>query len=84
VGKLIYDIAYAISVVSQFLHDPRERHLHAVNRIIQYLRAFPGKGLLFKKGGNLSIKVYTDVDYVGSLVERRSTTGIAFSWVEIW
>ncbi|RDX90369.1 hypothetical protein CR513_27776, partial [Mucuna pruriens] len=33
VGKLIYlshtrlDIAYAVSVVSQFMHDPRERHL---------------------------------------------------------
>ncbi|RDX86838.1 putative mitochondrial protein, partial [Mucuna pruriens] len=40
VGKLIYlshtrpNIAYAISVVSQFMHDPRERHPQAVERIL--------------------------------------------------
>ncbi|XP_029129864.1 uncharacterized protein LOC109816369 isoform X2 [Cajanus cajan] len=40
VGKLIYlshtrpDIAYAVSVVSQFMHDPRERHMQAVDKIL--------------------------------------------------
>ena len=57
------------------MHDPRERHLQAVDKIIQYLKASPGKGLLFKKGENLSMKVYTDADYAGSIVDRRSTTG---------
>ncbi|RDX73822.1 Copia protein, partial [Mucuna pruriens] len=44
-GKLIYlshtrsDIAYDVSVVSQFMHDPRKRHLQAVERILQYLKA---------------------------------------------
>jgi len=79
VGKVIYlshtkpDIAYAVSVVSQFMHDPREKHLQAINRIIQYLKSSPGKELLFKKEKNLSMKVYTDADYVGSIVDRRST-----------
>jgi len=81
VGKLIYlshtrpDIAYAVNLVSQFMHDPRERHLQAVDKIIQYLKASPGKGLLLKKGENLSMKVYTDADYAGLIVDRRSTTG---------
>ncbi|XP_057720233.1 uncharacterized mitochondrial protein AtMg00810-like [Arachis stenosperma] len=81
VEKLIYlshtrpDIAYAVNVVSQFMHDPREGHLQAVNRIIQYLKASPGKGLLFKKEGILSMKVYTDANYAGSIIDRRSTSG---------
>ncbi|RDX99177.1 putative mitochondrial protein, partial [Mucuna pruriens] len=79
VGKLIYlshtrpDIAYAVNVVSQFMHDPRERHLQAVERILQYLKASPGKGLLFIKEGTLSMEIYTDTDYAGSIVDRRST-----------
>ena len=37
VGKLIYlshthlDIAYAVSVVSQFMHNPSEEHTDAIN-----------------------------------------------------
>ncbi|RDX94047.1 Copia protein, partial [Mucuna pruriens] len=67
VRKLIYlsptrpDIAYAVSV--------------AVERILQYLKASPGKGLLFKKEGTLSMEIYTDADYAGSVVDRRSTSG---------
>ncbi|XP_072087332.1 uncharacterized mitochondrial protein AtMg00810-like [Arachis hypogaea] len=81
VEKLIHlshtkpDIAYAVSVVSQFMHDPRERHLQAISMIIQYLKASPGKGLLLKKEGILSMKVYTDADYAGSIIDRRSTSG---------
>ena len=55
VGRLIYlshtrpDIAYAVSVVSQFMHCPSEEHMKAVYRILKYLKMNPGKGLLFKK-----------------------------------
>ncbi|RDX84089.1 Copia protein, partial [Mucuna pruriens] len=44
VGKLIYlsqirpAIAYIVSMVSQFMHDPKERHLQIVERILQYLK----------------------------------------------
>lgn len=81
VGKLIYlshtrpDIAYPVSVVSQFMHDPQDRHLQAVDRILQYLKVSPGRGLLFKKSEHLSMEVYTDADYAGSIVDMRSTTG---------
>ena len=81
VGKLIYlahtrpDIAYAVSIVSQFMHNPRESHLKAVHRLLQYLKGTPGKGILFKKGESLTLEAYTDADYAGSLIDRRSTTG---------
>jgi hypothetical protein len=81
VGKLIYlshtrpDIAFAVSVVSQFMHDPKTTHLEAVNRILRYLKGCPGKGLLYIKQGNLKVECYTDADWAGSLDDRRSTSG---------
>ena len=75
-GKLIYlshtrpNIAYLVSVVSQLMHDPQERHLQAVDRILQYLKMSPGRGLLFKKSEQMSMEVYTNADYAGSTVDR--------------
>ena len=68
VGKLIYlshtrpDITYAIGVVSKFMHNPKEVHLRAANRILQYLKGTPGKGVLFRRGNELTLEAYTDAD----------------------
>jgi hypothetical protein len=81
VGKLIYlshtrpDIAFAVSVVSQFMHDPKTAHLDALNRILKYLKGCPGKGLLYTKYGVLQVECYTDADWAGFLDDRRSTSG---------
>ena len=81
VGRLMYlahtrpDLAYAPSVVSQFIHSPSEEHMNAVIRILRYLKSSPGKGILFTKGDSLDIKGYTDVDWAGSIQNRRSTSG---------
>ena len=55
VGRLIYlshtrpNIAFAVSVVSQYMHSPYEEHLATVYQILRYLKITPGKGLFFKK-----------------------------------
>ena len=62
VGKLIYlshtrpDIAFAVSVVSQFMHAPRECHYDAVLRILRYLKLAPGKGLFFGTHNHLQVE----------------------------
>ncbi|CAM8951770.1 unnamed protein product [Rhodiola kirilowii] len=87
VGKLIYlahtrpDIAFAVSLVSQFMHCPTEDHLKAVYRILHYLKGSPGKGILFGKSQNRKIEVYTDADWAGSASDRRSTSAYCtFVW----
>lgn len=81
VGKLIYlshtrlDIAYAMSVISQVMHSLKEVHLQAANRVLQYLKGMPGKGILYKSNGELLLEAYTDADYAGSIVDRISTSG---------
>ncbi|XP_020245284.1 uncharacterized protein LOC109823418 [Asparagus officinalis] len=81
VGRLIYlchtrsDITHAVSVVSRYMHDPREQHMEAVRRILRYIKGSPGKGLWFRSFGHLRIEGYCDADWAGCMDDRRSTTG---------
>ena len=81
VEKLIYlahirpDLVYVVSVVSQFMHDPRGRQIQAIDCALQYLNVTPGRGLLFKRGESLTIEAYTNVDYASSFSDRRTTLG---------
>jgi len=68
-------IALAVSLVCQFMHNPRVVHLHAAHRILQYLVGIPRRGILYQTTGNAIIEVYIDADYAGSITDRRSTTG---------
>ncbi|XP_054793353.1 uncharacterized mitochondrial protein AtMg00810-like [Prosopis cineraria] len=69
VRKLIYllhtrpDIAYAVSVVSQFMHTLSEDHMNAVLRIPMCLKGSPGNGLLFRKYEKLDVEGYTISDW---------------------
>ncbi|XP_076908792.1 uncharacterized protein LOC143565815 [Bidens hawaiensis] len=81
VGKLIYlshtrpDIAYAVGVVSQFMHQPHVTHMDVVLRIIRYLKGTASHGVLFKPNGHLETQLYTDADWAGDKGNRRSTSG---------
>ncbi|XP_021979989.1 secreted RxLR effector protein 161-like [Helianthus annuus] len=81
VGKLIYlshtrpDIAYAVGVVSQFMHQPQVAHMEAAQRILRYLKGTVGHGVLFKTNGHLNVELYTDADWAGDKGNRRSTLG---------
>ncbi|RVW83727.1 Retrovirus-related Pol polyprotein from transposon RE1 [Vitis vinifera] len=57
------------------MHDPREPHLQAAYKVLHYLKGNLEKGILFKKNNTLALEAYTDADFAGSLVDRRSTTG---------
>ncbi|CAL2267477.1 unnamed protein product [Prunus armeniaca] len=47
---------------------------NAVDRILRYLKLAPGKGLMFSKNGDLEVVGYTDADWAGSIIDRRSTS----------
>ena len=89
VGRLLYlchtrpehtrtDIAFAVSVVSRYMHEPRSDHLEAVYRILRYLKGTPGRGLIFEINKHLVIDGYCDADWASCLDDRRSTSGFCF------
>ncbi|CAL8990681.1 unnamed protein product [Prunus brigantina] len=69
VGRLIYlsytrpYIAYAVSIINQFIHSPSEDHMNAIIRILRYLKFAPRNGLVLSKHGHLNIDGYTDADW---------------------
>lgn len=81
VGKLNYltvtrpDIAYFVSVVSQFMSSPTVHHGAALEQILCYLKRAPGRGILYENHEHTHIEYFSDAEWAGSKVDRRSTSG---------
>ena len=62
VGKLIYlshthpNIAFVVSMVSQFMHSSGQEHFNVAYRILRYLKGTLGKGLMFRKKTTFKLK----------------------------
>ena len=68
------DIVYSVSIVSQFLSSPTVNHWAALAQILCYLKGAPGLGILYGNHGHSHIEYYSDADWAGSKIDRRSTT----------
>ena len=75
------------TLLSQFVSEPRELHLLVANRVLQYIKGSPKRGIFFPSNSNLHIKSFCDANWAGCPDNRRSLTGYAvflgesfFSW----
>ncbi|KAK1421500.1 hypothetical protein QVD17_23876 [Tagetes erecta] len=81
IGSLMYltasrpDIMYAVCVCARYQSDPKESHLVAVKRIFRYLKGKPNLGLWYPYEGNFELYSYSDSDFGGCALDRKSTTG---------
>ncbi|KAL2940785.1 Retrovirus-related Pol polyprotein from transposon TNT 1-94 [Bienertia sinuspersici] len=81
VGRLIYltitrpDISYAVHILSQFMHAPRQAHFDASQRVLRYLKSHPGQGLFLRADSDLQLYAYCDADWASCPLTRRSVTG---------
>lgn len=57
------------------MHDPRLPHLHALKRIVRYLKGTISYGLQLQKGSISDLVAYSDADWAGCPDTRRSTSG---------
>ncbi|CAN6686987.1 unnamed protein product [Malus baccata var. baccata] len=80
VGALQYltwtrpDLAFAVNQVCQHMHSPRTVHLQAVKQILRYLKGTLHFGLWLTKGLQY-LTAWSDADWAGCPVDRRSTSG---------
>ncbi|GKC14109.1 putative ribonuclease H-like domain-containing protein [Tanacetum coccineum] len=54
---------------------PKTSHLYAVKRIFKYLKGKPNLGLWYPRDSPFDLEAYSDSDYAGSNLDRKSTTG---------
>ncbi|XP_071729158.1 uncharacterized protein [Rutidosis leptorrhynchoides] len=83
IGKLIYltmtrpDISFSVQCLSQFMHSPLQSHLKIALRLLRYLKASLGKGVLITKSDSNSLVAYLEADWGKCTSTRKSVTGYA-------
>ncbi|GJW68521.1 putative ribonuclease H-like domain-containing protein [Tanacetum coccineum] len=81
IGSLMYltasrpDIMFVVCACARFQVTPKMSHLHVVKRIFRYLKGQPKLGLWYPKDSPFDLEAFSDSDYVGASLDRKSTTG---------
>ncbi|GJX35070.1 hypothetical protein Tco_0246627 [Tanacetum coccineum] len=81
IGSLMYlttlrpDIMFAVCAYARFQVTPKASHLNAVKRIFRYLKHQPKLGLWYPRDSPFELEAYSDSDYRGASLDRKSTIG---------
>jgi hypothetical protein len=81
IGSLLYlcasrpDIMLSVCMCARFQADPKEAHLTVVKRILRYLVYTPKFGLWYPRGSTFDLIGYSDADWAGCKINRKSTSG---------
>ncbi|GJY99257.1 putative ribonuclease H-like domain-containing protein [Tanacetum coccineum] len=81
IGSLMYltssrlDIMFAVCACVRFQVTPKVSYSYAVKRIFRYLKGQPKLGLWYPRNSPFDLVAYSDSDYDGASLDRKSTTG---------
>eukprot|EP00253_Pinus_taeda_P032914 PITA_32914 len=84
VGSLNYltttrpDIAYSVSILSQFMAKPSGNHWNAAKKVLRYLKGTVNLGIMYIDESDVVLTGFCDSDWAGNPNDRRSTSGYAF------
>ena len=66
---------FSVYMCARFQSNPKESHITVAKRIIRYLKGTSNLGLWYSKDSSLNLIGYSDVDYGGCKIDRKSTSG---------
>ncbi|XP_057791146.1 uncharacterized mitochondrial protein AtMg00810-like [Salvia miltiorrhiza] len=81
IGSLLYltasrpNIAFAVGVCARYRSDPKEAHMDVAKHIVRYLKGTPNIGLRYPADDNFKLLGYSDSDFAGCKIDRKSTSG---------
>ncbi|XP_020682429.1 uncharacterized protein LOC110099574 [Dendrobium catenatum] len=67
------DISFSVNLLSQNMHDPSPKHFYLLKRLLRYIQGTLHFGLPITKT-DLVLKSFSDADWAGDPVTRKSTT----------
>lgn len=73
------DISFSVSHLASFSSNPSKRHLHAANRVIQYLNSTRNYGITYRQGNRL-LRGFADADFANDQRDGKSITGWCFEF----
>jgi hypothetical protein len=73
------NICFEVNTLSHFLVQPRRVHLVAAKHVMRYLKGTMDYGLRYDGHHDFTLSGYTDVDWVGSIKDTKSTSGCCFN-----
>ncbi|GJU33188.1 putative ribonuclease H-like domain-containing protein [Tanacetum coccineum] len=68
-------LMFAVYACSRFQVTPKTSHLNTMKRIFRYLKGKPKLGLWYPRVSSFDLEAYSDSDYAGANLDRKSTTG---------
>ncbi|GJT91123.1 putative ribonuclease H-like domain-containing protein [Tanacetum coccineum] len=81
IGSLMYltasrpDIMFVVCACARFQVTPKALHLNAAKRIFRHLKHQPKLGLWYPRDSPFELEAFSDSDYRGASLDRKSTTG---------
>jgi hypothetical protein len=90
VGFLLYlcasspDTSLSVGLCARYQAAPKESHLMVVKRILRYLAHTPCLGLWYPKGATFSLVGYSDSDWAGDKVDRKSSSALVNFLEYLW
>eukprot|EP00253_Pinus_taeda_P023541 PITA_23541 len=85
VGSLLYlthsrpDLSYVVGAVSRYMREPHELHWNAAKRILRYVQGTITYGIHYAANCSLNLIGFTDLDWVGDTIDRKSTSDYVLS-----
>jgi len=81
IGSLLYltasrpYIQFGVFLWARFQSNPKESHFKPAKRILKYLKGTINVGLWYPNESNIALSGFSDSDYAGCKLDRKSTSG---------
>jgi len=85
IGSLMYlvigthpDLAFTVSLLSEYSSQPTTIHIGAAKRVLRYIKGTGDKFLTYNKCSALSLPGFADADFANDKDNRKSISGYIF------